>query len=108
MATGDKIFSSKEEFLSAKDTRGYMMCNEEPMRNRSTMCFLNVNFELSQRYHQIQLFSQQTLSSQTWIISFGEFSRRWMIISLHGYYDTFGKEGIIKFLVIWILVLGRA
>ena len=73
------------------------------------MCFLNViqqsRFELSRRYHQIQLFVQQVFFSQTWIIFSGEFSRRWKIISLHGYYDTFGKLEIIKFSVISIWIL---
>ena len=68
------------------------------------MCFLNVilhfRFERYQRYHQIQLFFQLVLSSQIWIISFREFFRGWMIISLHGYYGTFGKERIIiKFFI---------
>ena len=75
------------------------------------MCFLNVlqhfRFGLSQRYNQIQLFFQQILSSQTWIIFSGEFSRRWMIISLHGYFGAFGKEEIIKFSVIQTLILGK-
>ena len=74
------------------------------------MCFLNVlqhfKFELSQRYHQIQLFFQQARYSQIWIISSGEFFRRWIIISLYGYYGIFGKEWIIKFLIIWTLILG--
>ena len=59
------------------------------------MCFLNVlqyyMFGLSQRYHQIQIFFQEAFSSQTWIISSREFSRR-LIISLHGYYGTFENE----------------
>jgi len=67
------------------------------------MCFLNVlqqsRFALFRRYHQIQLFFQQVLSSQTWIICSEEFSRRWKIISLHGCYDTSAKLGIIKFSV---------
>ena len=29
-----------------------------------------------------------------------------MIICLHAYYDTFGNEGIIKFLAAWIVILG--
>ena len=67
------------------------------------MCFLNVclpsRFGFSRRYHQIQLFFQQVLYSQTWIIYSEEFSRRWRIISLHGYYGISGKLRITKFSV---------
>ena len=44
----------------------------------------------------LDIFPTSSLSSQTWIIFSGEFSRR-LIISLHGYYGTFGKEEIIIF-----------
>ena len=35
---------------------------------------------------------------------FREFSRKCMIINLHGYYGTFRKEGTNFFLVVWILI----
>ena len=73
------------------------------------MYFLNVLLHfrcgLFQRFQQIQLCSQQALSSWTWIISFGELFHRWRTISLHGYYGTSGKEKIIKSLVIWMWIL---
>ena len=69
-----------------------------------------------------QSFSQQVLSSQTWIIFSREFllegallttplpliqwKHRWRTISLHGYYGTFGIEEIIKFLETWKWILG--
>ena len=73
------------------------------------MCFLNIlqqfRFGCLRRYHQIQLSFRQVISSQTWIICSGELFRRWKIISLHRYYGISGKLGIIKFSVIWILIL---
>ena len=56
------------------------------------------------RYLQIQPCSQQVPSLQIWIIFFGEFTRRSMIISLYGSYGIFGKDGITKSLAILTLI----
>jgi len=53
----------------------------------------------------IQVWALSKVPSKMWIISFGESSRRWRIINSRGYYGIFGKEGIVKFLVIWIWIL---
>ena len=60
-----------------------------------------------QRTHQIQLFFHLVPYLQIWITFSGEFFRKWMIISLHRYYGTFGKEEIIKYLVIWTWIPGK-
>ena len=38
----------------------------------------------------------------------GEFYHKWRIISLRGFYGTYGKAVITKFLVIWTLTHGYA
>ena len=106
MAISDRVYSSEEEFTSEGIQWDiyYVRCgaHEESINHVFFNVLQHSRFGLSRRYHQIQLFFQQALSSQTWIIYSGEFSRRWKIISLHGYNGTFGKVGIIKFSVFWI------
>ena len=75
------------------------------------MCSLNVlqNFKFGryQGSHQIQIFFQLIQYLQIWITFSEQFVRKWMIINLHGYYNTFGNEGIIKYSVIWIWIPGK-
>ena len=97
--------------LRAREIQGDICCarcgaDEESINHVFFECSSNTSFGPFQRYLQIQSFFQQAPSLQIWIISFGEFSRRWIIISLHGLYGTFGKGGITKFSVIWTLIPG--
>ncbi|CAN7120616.1 unnamed protein product [Brassica rapa subsp. narinosa] len=70
--------------------------------------FFNVprqfRYGLFRRYRRIQILSQQKLFSQIWIISFGEFFRKWRIISLLGFYGIYEKAKTRKCLVIGTLI----
>ncbi|XP_033130110.1 uncharacterized protein LOC108870173 [Brassica rapa] len=80
--------------LRARGIQGDKCCarcrtDEESINHVFFIVLQHFRFRPFQRYLQIQPFSQQVHSLQTWIISFGKFSCRWMIIGLYGSDGTF-------------------
>ncbi|WZY77551.1 hypothetical protein YC2023_023935 [Brassica napus] len=56
---------------------------------------------------QIQIFFQLALFLLIWTIYFGELTQKWKIITLRGYYGTFGRAGTTNFSLTWMLIRGK-